>query len=328
MSARPPACPVLLDTDIGTNVDDALALLYLLRQPRCELLGVTTVSGDVAKRAACARVMCRAAGREDVPAHAGAPGPLLMGSGQAGVPLYEAIARHVPGPALVGRSTAVDFLRQVIRDRPGEITLLTIGPLTNVALLFALDPEIPSLLKSMLSMAGVYFPHEKAVETNVRADPVAAAMVFRATARQGAAPHTLVGLNVTTRCVIAADELRKRLGPPLPPADVALDMLELWATRTRQVTFHDPLAAALVFEESLCTYEAGVVMNDVTRPGEEAARTFFAPARHVPDSSRAFGQRVARGVKVKPFFDHYFATVCDVTVSPAAGRYLPPPPPL
>src|SRR5688500_14567401 len=67
--------PLLLDTDIGTNVDDALALLYLLRQPRCELLGVTTVSGDVRRRAACAEAVCEDAGRADVPVRPGAPGP-------------------------------------------------------------------------------------------------------------------------------------------------------------------------------------------------------------------------------------------------------------
>jgi purine nucleosidase len=326
--------PVLLDTDIGTNVDDALALLYLLRQPRCDLLGVTTVSGDVRKRAGCAGAICRAAGRDDVPVHCGAPGPLLTGPGQAAVPLYDSLAAAgtLTGgdqPRPVG--AAVEFLRQTIRGRPGEISLLTIGPLTNIALLFALDPEIPSLLRSIVSMAGVYFPHEKPVETNVRIDPVAAAMVLRATAREDAAPHTLVGLNVTTRCVLPADDLRKRLRPPLPPADLVLAMLDAWAKRTRQVTFHDPLAAALVFEESLCAYEAGVAMNDVTRPGDEAGRTFFAPAKQLPDAPRAFGQRVAKGVKVRPFFDHYFATVSDTLVSagpPGAGggRYLPPPP--
>ena len=316
--------PVLLDTDIGTNVDDALALLYLLRQPRCELLGVTTVSGDVRKRAACAAVMCRGGGREDVPVHAGAPGPLLMGAGQPGVPLYEAVARHVASPELIP-ATAVEFLRTTIRGRPGEITLLTIGPLTNVALLFALDPEIPSLLRAIFSMAGVYFPHEKPVETNVRADPVAAAIVLRATGREGAVPHTLVGLNVTTRCVLSADDLRMRLGPATPPADVALEMLDAWSKRTRQVALHDPLAAALVFEPGLCTYEHGAARVDITRPGDEAARTFFAPAKALPDPSRPFGQRVAKGVKVRAFFDHYFATVSDALVAPAARRYLPPP---
>jgi purine nucleosidase len=317
--------PLLLDTDIGTNVDDALALLYLLRQPRCELLGVTTVSGDVRRRAACAQVMCRAAGRDDVPVHCGAPGPLLMGSGQAPVPLYDAVAhREHRSPDEWPVGTAIEFLRVTVRRRPGEITLLTIGPLTNVALLFALDPQVPSLVAGIVSMAGVHFPHERMVETNVVSDPAAAAMVLRATARPGAAPHTLLGLSVTSRCALTADDVRKRLKPPLPPVDVVLEMLDAWSRRTRQVRFHDPLAAAIVFEPDLCTCEAGVVLADVTRPGGEAGRTFFTAARTLPDAGRTFGQRVAKGVKAKAFFEHYFATVSDRIVA-APGRFLPPP---
>ena len=320
--------PLLLDTDIGTNVDDALALLYLLRQPRCELLGVTTVSGDVRRRAACADVMCRAAGRDDVPVHCGAPGPLLAGPGQPAVPLYEAVARaEQSSPDARPAGTAVEFLRTTIRGRPGEVTLLTIGPLTNVALLFALDPEIPALLKSVVSMAGVHFPHERPVETNVRADPLAAAIVLRATARPGVSPHTFLGLSVTSRCVLPAADVRTRLKPPLPPADVALDMLDLWARKSRQVVFHDPLAAAAVFEPDLCSYDPGVVLNDFARPGDEAARTFFTPAKSLSDAGRAFGQRVAKGVKARAFFEHYFATVSDrLIAAPAPSRYLPPPP--
>src|SRR5215213_1054103 len=146
--------PVLLDTDIGTNIDDALALAYLLRHPRCELLGVTTVSGDVGRRAACAEAVCEDAGRADVPVRPGAPGPLLIGAGQPAVPLYAAVAARRRTSVAPVPGTAVEFLRQAIRGRPGEITLLTLGPLTNVALLFALDPEIPSMLKSIVSMAG------------------------------------------------------------------------------------------------------------------------------------------------------------------------------
>lgn len=324
--------PVLFDTDIGTNVDDALALLYLLRQPRCELLGVTTVSSDVRKRAACAEFMCGAAGRDDVPIHCGSPGPILLGMGQPGVPLYEAVAhREHATDRPIG--TAVEFMRHAIRRRPGEVMLLTTGPLTNVALLFATDPEIPALLKGIVSMAGVYFAHERPVETNVKADPVAAAMMFRATGVGAhSAPHVLVGLTVTTRCVASVDDVRERLRPPLPPADVVLEMLDAWSRRSRQIVFHDALAAVLVFDPPLCTYEEGVVMVDVTRPGEEAARTFFAPAKSLPGAAdgqrRSFRQSVAKGVKVNPFFDAYFATVSDTAVAPAPGRYLPPPPDL
>jgi purine nucleosidase len=316
----------LFDTDIGTNVDDALALLYLLRQPRCELLGVTTVSGDVRRRSACADMICRGAGRDDVPVHCGAPGPLLMGPGQAAVPLYDAVThRDHRSPDEWPVGTAIEFLRATLRSRPGEVTLLTTGPLTNVALLFALDPQIPSLLAGIVSMAGVHFPHERMLETNVLADPAAAAIVLRATARPGSAPHTLLGLSVTSRCALAADEVRKRLKPPLPPADLVLEMLDAWSRRTRQVRFHDPLAAAAVFEPDLCTYDAGVVLADVTRRGDEAARTFFTAAKSLPDAGRAFGQRVAKGVKARAFFDHYFATVSDRIVAAPERRFLPPP---
>jgi purine nucleosidase len=309
--------PVLLDTDIGSNIDDSLALAYLLRQPRCELLGITTVSGDVGKRAACAEVLCREAGREDIPIHCGAPGPLLTGPGQSAVPLYPSISRHLHRKDRpVG--TAPEFMRRLIRSLPGEITLLTIGPFTNVALLFALDPEIPSLLKSIVSMAGVYYAHERTVETNVVIDPVAAAMVFRATARPTSAPHTLIGLSVTTPCTMPADEFRLRHRAAVPPAPVLLEMAEAFFLRRRHVTFNDPLAAAALFAPDVCTYESGVVTMNVDRPGEDAARTFFAADRATPDRSST--QRVARGVKVERFFGEYVSTLSGTLT---AGGFLP-----
>src|SRR5437588_4106544 len=118
--------PVLLDTDIGSDIDDAVCLAYLLRQPRCELLGVTTVTGAVAKRAALCEVICREAGRDDIPIHAGAPFVLLIGPGQPRVPQYEAI-RERPHRRDYAPGTAVEFLRQTIRARPGAVTLLAIG---------------------------------------------------------------------------------------------------------------------------------------------------------------------------------------------------------
>jgi inosine-uridine nucleoside N-ribohydrolase len=303
--------PLLLDTDIGNNIDDSLALAYLLRHSRCDLLGVTTVSGDVGKRAACAEVLWREVGRDDVPVHCGSAGPLLIGPGQSAVPLYPAVAHRAHRlDRPVG--AAVEFMRSTIRSRPGEITLLTIGPLTNVALLFSLDPEVPSLLKEIVSMAGVHYPHERPIETNVLIDPIAAAIVFGATAQQGAAPHTLVGLNVTTRCTQTADEFRVRHRAAAPPAPAVLEMAEAYFRRRRQVTYNDPLAAAVVFAPDLCTFETGVVTMVVNAPGEDAAKTFFAPDRAAAGRERdgPSNHRVAKGVKVERFFDEYFNTLC------------------
>ena len=147
--------PILFDTDIGSDVDDAVTLAYLLKQPRCELLGVTTVTGDPIVRAQLADAVCQAIGRREVLIRSGTAKPLLAPPQQPDVPQKTVLARW-PHREVFAPNVAVDFLRQTIRSRPGEVTLLSVGALTNVALLFALDPEIPSLLKQYVMMGGVY----------------------------------------------------------------------------------------------------------------------------------------------------------------------------
>src|SRR5947209_13445170 len=78
--------PVLLDTDIGSDIDDALCLAYLLRQPWCELIGITTVSGEPERRAMLADAVCRAEGRSGIPIHSGSPLPLLLPQRQVEAP--------------------------------------------------------------------------------------------------------------------------------------------------------------------------------------------------------------------------------------------------
>ncbi len=147
---------VLLDTDIGTDIDDALALAYLLCQERCELLGVTTVTGEPRKRAEMVSALCRQAGRDDIPIHCGCPEAMLIEMRQK-VAEQAAALGDWPRRKDFPPGTAIEFLRRTIREHPGEITLLAIGPLTNVGVLFAADPQVPSLLAGLVLMCGRFW---------------------------------------------------------------------------------------------------------------------------------------------------------------------------
>ena len=283
--------PVLFDTDIGNDIDDAVALAYLLRQPECELLGVTTATGDVNQRAALVEVTCRAAGREDVPIFAGVAGPLLHGAEQ-GVAQYAAI-KDVPHRTDYAPGAALPFLRDAIRSRPGEIVLLATGPLTNIGLLFASDPELPSLLKKFVWMGGVFTDRPGGREWNALLDPISTALTLK-----WGGELTAVGLDVTTQCQLSAQACRERFARSEPLATV-LQQAEVWFQRAGEITFHDPLAAALIFEPSLCRLETGTIAVELG-PGPSEGRTVFAPEPGGP-------HRVAAEVDAEAFFTHYFS---------------------
>jgi purine nucleosidase len=272
-----------------------------LKQPRCELLGITTVTGDVGQRAGLCDAVCRVAGRSEIPIHAGAGKVLLSGPGQPRVPQYEAI-RDRPHRTDFPPGAAIGFLRQAIRERPGEVTLLAVGPFTNIALLFASDPEIPSMLHQLVIMGGVFTAGNGhgpgAREWNARCDPLATAMMFRARPPR----FTAIGLEVTTRCRLGADECRHRFAAAGGPLQVVAEMAEVWFRGREQITFHDPLAAAVLFEPELCRYEEGLVSVPV---GEES----LAGLTHFQTRADERPHRIAASVEPERFFDHYFAVV-------------------
>jgi purine nucleosidase len=291
--------PILFDTDLGSDIDDAVALAYLVKQPHCELLGITTVSGNTAQRAALGEIICRAAGRDDIPIHAGLDKPLLFGPGQPHVPQYEAI--HDLPHRTEYAITAIDFLRETIRSRPGEITLLAVGPMTNIGALFASDPEIPSLLKSLVLMCGVYTGRAGhgpgATEWNATRDPVATALVYQ----QGAGKLLGVGLDVTMLCRMPADQCRSRFLAAGGPLAAVAPMAEVWFRRAPEVTFHDPLAAALLFDPDICTYAEGEASIPLY-PESLAGMTYWKSGKR-----EASPHRIAVTVDKDRFFDHYFA---------------------
>jgi len=288
--------PIILDTDIGSDIDDAVALAYLLKQRNCELLGITTVSGQPDKRAMLADAVCRAGGRTDIPVHVGVEAPFLIAPQQPRAPQAEALTERWSHRQFSLENTAIDFLRETIRSRPGEITLLTIGPLTNIALLFALDPEIPSLLQGLMMMGGHFYAPR--LEWNIICDPHAAAKVFAALVPK----LTAVGIDVTGRCVLPADECRRRFAQAGGALELVAAMAEVWFRHAPQITFHDPLAAALLFDETLCQIEPQKSEVELSSPRLLGLTTIDYEAAEKP-------HQIAKDVDPEAFFRHYFDVV-------------------
>jgi inosine-uridine nucleoside N-ribohydrolase len=289
---------ILLDTDIGTDIDDTLCLAYLLAHPDCDLLGITTVSGEADKRAMLASVLCKQVGK-DIPIFPGTETPLLLPQRQtiaqqaAKLPNWRHDTEFPTGQAVL-------FLRDIIRAHPGEITLLTIGPLTNIALLFALDPDIPALLHRLVMMCGCFNAIGGAAcppEWNALLDPHAAAMVYKAVVKR----HRSIGLDVTTQVTLNAASARQRFShyERLRPV---LDFAEVWLQHTPVITFHDPLAAATIFDDTICTFTPGTVQIELENQRLLGLTRWSAnndPSPH----------EVALQVDGSRFLNHYFDIV-------------------
>lgn len=282
---------LILDTDIGSDIDDAVCLAYLLAQPRCELLGITTVTGEAQKRAMLASALCKVAGRR-IPIYPGIEVPVIDQK-QPIAPQATALRKWKHDKSFP-RHEAVEFLRRTIRKHPGEVTLLTIGPLTNIGALFAIDPEIPSMLKSLVLMCGVFEPEENGIaplEWNAVCDPHAASIVYKARPRI----HRSIGLDVTTKVRMPKDEVRKRFQTKL--LEPVLDFAEVWFKRAEMVTFHDPLAAATIFDNRICRFEKGRVSVELTDE-KLLGKTVWSPGEGY--------HKVALSVDAGRFFTHYF----------------------
>jgi purine nucleosidase len=289
---------ILLDTDIGSDIDDSLCLAYLLNQEQCDILGITIVSGDSMNRAKLASVILKAAGRDDIPVYPGVEQPML-------VPQKQPVANQAgylskwPHETKFPEGQAIEFMRRNIRENPNEITLLGIGPLTNIALLFAVDPGIPALLKRLVIMCGVfaykYQGDSCLTEWNARCDPHATAMVYNAPVKN----IVSVGLNVTGQVVMEKEKILKRFSTGL--LKVVLDFSGILDNTRNSIVFHDPLAAAVIFKKEICDFKRGNVEVE-TGSGRLEGLTYWKEDKDGKND-------VAFGVNREMFLDHFFGTI-------------------
>jgi inosine-uridine nucleoside N-ribohydrolase len=251
--------PVLIDCDPG--VDDAIALLLALGSPELDVLGVTTVAGNqtLALTTANALRVVELLGREDVPVAAGADRPLVRElvvakvHGESGLGGWE--LPEVRGATV--EEHAVDLLARCALESPAPVTLVTLGPLTNVALLLALRPEAARRLERIVLMGGAFGPGNMTplAEFNVWTDPEAAARVFAS-----GLDVTMVGLDVTFQACVTSSEVA-RLGPGRAARFVA-GLFESYESKYASYTtrdgapVHDAVAVAAVVRPELLTTSA------------------------------------------------------------------------
>ncbi|MFW5870211.1 MAG: nucleoside hydrolase [Candidatus Sumerlaeota bacterium] len=284
---------IIFDTDIGSDIDDAVALAYLLARDDVDLLGITTVSGQAMERAKLASAICRVADA-DVPIYPGIEKPIFGESRQPHAPQAQALDNW-PHDREFPQNEAIAFMQKTIRENPGEVTLLAVGPMTNLGVLFALDPALATMLKRLVLMCGrfITMPSGKPMEWNAMNDPTATAIVFD----QKPPVFRSVGLDVTTQVRMAKDEVLKRFDAPL--LRPVVDFAGVWFEHQDKITFHDPLAADIIFEEDICTWRNGTV--HVERDNAELNGATFL--HHDADAPL----EIADTVDVDRFFEHYFS---------------------
>jgi inosine-uridine nucleoside N-ribohydrolase len=281
--------PVLIDCDPGQ--DDALALLLALASPELDVVGVTAVAGNqtLDKTTANALRVLALAGRTDISVAAGADGPLAGelvvaadAHGETGLdgvdlppPSTERVAEH-----------AKDFLAAKIEASEEPVTLVALGPLTNVALLLEAHPEAGAKIDRVVLMGGAIHEGNQtpSAEFNIRIDPEAAAQVF-----ESGLDVTMVGLDVTNRAVLSSADASSLRGAG-PIAEAAADMVDFYlrfynaAYEHGGAPIHDAVALAYVFRPEFLTVERRHVQVD-TSDGVCRGRTVVDMRRrtHLPE---------------------------------------------
>ena len=323
---------VLIDCDTG--IDDSLALLYACASPEAEIVAATCVSGNVAARQVAKNTLAvlELAGQGDVEVALGREVPLVR-------PLQLAPETH--GPEGIGYATlpsarrqlsdrhAADLIIAEARARPGELTLITLGPLTNLAVALVREPDLPRMVKKLVMMAGSYRSAGNTAPTtewNVAVDPEAMQVVLKGWAAHPDIPRPVaLGLDVTERAKMTPDHLAglhaaAKLAPGqesdiLTFVDDALRFYMEFHSRYDSfygAFIHDALAVAAALDPGLITTESLAV--EVELGGT------YTTGETVTDWRRSWGRPPNLDVAVTADVGSFFQRFIERVGSLAARR--------
>jgi purine nucleosidase len=251
---------LILDTDIGTDVDDLLALSFMLASPEVDVLGITTAYGDTRLRAKIVRRALELTGQTDIPIAAG-PHATFEGNREVWMAGHEGDNARISelSDNFLHPLNAPAFILETIRAHPGEVILCAVAPLTNLAHACEKDLETMRQVKHIYLMGGVFgfnnpsltFP---SAEHNIRSDPEAARVVFEA-----GLPITLFPLDVTLQTPLASLDVTQIKSADTPLAAFLDAEMSTWLRFIRarfdrdQIFLHDPLTVAAVVDSGIVT---------------------------------------------------------------------------
>jgi len=275
---------IIIDTDIGDDIDDAFAIAYAVKSG-LQVEGITTVFRNAKKRAKMAKALLRAYGREDIPVCAGIDTPLVAPILARENDHFTENGEFIPcqygaemDSEVVDKRHAVDFIIEKVEAFPNEITLIPIGPLTNIAVAIRRAPEVMKKLKGITLMGG-YFTKETP-EWNILCDPEAARIVFSSDI-----PLRAVGLDVTLKCRLEKPMLEEMKAASGNSNRLILKMMEQWFAHYRFdcPVLHDPLTVGTIVSDRFVVFEDKAVLVELDK--EKYGVT------SVLKSTEAFGSR-------------------------------------
>ncbi len=293
-SAQQPI-PIIFDTDIGDDIDDALALALALQSPELDVRAVTTVTDDTEGRSRLAWKELGLYGRHDVALGTGAPEPFLDPIHTGRAPQFTVLTDADTLPPAAHRR-ASELIIETLLASPRKITLVPVGPLTNIALALKGEPRIKDKIERIVLMGGA-FDLLKA-EYNIERDRVAAEIVF-----SSGVPITAVGLDVTMRCQLAAPDMDRLRAADNAASRFLVRLIELWQNghSDQYPILHDPLAVAVTMHPNLVETQLGSVRVE-TSGVLTNGMTMFTPADPLPPGAHAT-TLVARQVDAHRFVE-------------------------
>jgi inosine-uridine nucleoside N-ribohydrolase len=288
--AQKPA-PVIFDTDIGDDIDDALALALALQSPELDVKLVTTVVDDVHSRTRLAWKELGLYKRHDVALATGASHPLLDPEREDKAPQFRLLTAEDQAPEAAHRRAA-DAIVETLMASNEKMTVIPVGPLTNIALALRLEPGIRQKIERIVLMGGAFKLLQP--EYNIMRDRAAAEIVF-----SSGVPITAVGLDVTLKCKLEGSDLDRLRKADNPASRFLVKLIELWQNgkSTQYPTLHDPLAVASTIRPNLIETRSGAVRVETSSPLTNGMTIFQA------SPSGGGTTKVASAVNVRAFLD-------------------------